>query len=493
MLMRKIVYCCVAVLLVLPAVSICAADAPGESMIVIQDGKTYRIVDGQPITGKDILDSLIEETWDKELKVFIEHALKEQEITENKIAVTDAECDAELQLTLCDLAQKNGLNPADFKLDQLARKMGLGGGLAALRQEMRDDAGLLKLLIQLKKLKPDTHTAAPKFRQAAREYLEQVMSQKGVITDPKDLSGGEAVRIGGRGYAKDDVRQFIAGRLGQMSRDDLMKKLALLTLDRLATSALRAKSLEVTEEDLKFHFSYDCREREAATGAPGRDLMRREIEKLGMTPEQFVHSRTFKLDAMITRLAKEPINYKALIDEFNAHPERYKRSENMIAHIFVRVFDPENRPYTSNWMAQGHDAVNEYVKQQRERQFEAAKSKIEGLDHLARADFQKTAKMYSNDLATAPVAGTIGRIGAETILVPPCDNNVRDAAMKLKPGEVSAPIRSDYGWHILKCLEKQDVTFEEAQERVYLKLIGDARKRIVEEFEKIAAKAEDKF
>src|SRR5256885_12222465 len=44
-------------------------------------------------------------------------------------------------------------------------------------------------------------------------------------------------------------------------------------------------------------------------------------------------------------------------------------------------------------------------------------------------------------------SGIVGRVGPETILMPPCDITVRDAALKLKPGEMSAPVRSDYGWH----------------------------------------------
>src|SRR6185503_12475607 len=81
------------------------------------------------------------------------------------------------------------------------------------------------------------------------------------------------------------------------------------------------------------------------------------------------------------------------------------------------------------------------------------------------------AKKYSEDNQTKPVGGKIGRIGEQTILMPPCDNSVRESALKLKPGEISAAVRSNYGWHLLKCLEKQDVSFDEAVQRVYTNLI----------------------
>ena len=67
------------------------------------------------------------------------------------------------------------------------------------------------------------------------------------------------------------------------------------------------------------------------------------------------------------------------------------------------------------------------------------------------------------------------------VFTAPCDVNVRDAAAKLKPGEMSAPIRSDYGWHLIKCLDKQEVTFEEAQDAIYVNLIHDRKKDLADE------------
>ena len=212
-------------------------------------------------------------------------------------------------------------------------------------------------------------------------------------------------------------------------------------------------------------------------------MIRQDLNKIGMTPEQFLASRLFKSDAALTLLAKQGITQQRLQDEFAAHPERYKRAENLIAHLFICVLDPDGRPYTANWKAPEHEAVNLFAARRRDEQFAAAKPKIEGLRPPALEDFAAAAQKYSDDPKTAPVGGTIGRIGPETILMPPCDPAVREAALKLKPGEVSAPVRSAYGWHLLKCLEKQDVTFDEAKERVYLNLISEARISLDKELE----------
>jgi hypothetical protein len=325
-----------------------------------------------------------------------------------------------------------------------------------------------------------------------RDRLETRVKEKGVVTDPLKLGGGEAVRIGARGYSRDELRQFALETLLQIPLNQFINKLDILARERIVNTILKERKLEMTKEDYDFHFSYLCRSREKDTGVPGRVIVRQDIERLGMTPEQFLQSRIFRPDAAITRLAKEPIREKQLREEFAKNPDRYKRNENLIAHILLRVLDPEGRPYTNNWKAPGHAAVNEFVARMREQQFAAAKPKIEEWAKLAKSDYDGTAKKLSQDQVSAPVGGLIGRIGPETVVFPPCDKNVRDAAAKLKPGEITDPIRSDFGWHILKCLEKQDVTYDEAAESIYLNLIREGRKNIDAELRN-AAKIEDKF
>ena len=474
------------------AVRLHAGQAPDDDPIVqIDEGKTYRVVNGEPVTGREVMDFVVEEVWDKELTVFTEHALKAEEVQGKDIQVTAAEVDTELEHLLMEYAKRNGIDPKDMKLDKLAAKSGTSS-LAGMRLESRDDLELLRLLQRDKKLPAGLHLSDKQFRDYSREYIQKKAEQKGVVSDPKELSGGEALRIGGRGYSHDEIRQFMVVRVGQITLRNLKAKLDILTLGHITQRALKEKKLELTEDDLTFHFSFNCREREAQLGLPGRSVYRHDLELLGTTPEQYLHSRLCKCDASITRLAKAPLNYKLLKTEFEAHPQSYKRDENLVAHVFVRVLDPDGRPYTQRWQAPSHDAINEFVGQQRDRQFAAAKSKIEGMEHLARENFEETARKYSDDPVTGAAGGKIGRIGKETILMPPCDQNVRDAAVKLKPGEISGPIRSDFGWHLLKCLEKQDVTFDEAQERVYIRMIAENRKRISEELEK-SAKIEDKL
>ena len=455
--------------------------ADHETLVTLNPSSTYLTVNGEPITGNDVLNLIIEQSWEKELSSFIQHQLCVDEIKEAKIVITEDEVNAELKKIIDEYARRQGLNPADVTLEALVKKFGLPGGIAILKRDTQDMLGMLKLLKDQKKIPDKMGTRDPNFTGALQAYLENVIKQKGVIREATELGTGEAVRIGGKGYSRDQVREFLAEGLGQLSAIELKRNLDILKLEKIVQNALKAKSKEIAEDDLNFHYSYLCREREANSpgGVPGRALMQQDLSESGTTPKKFIHNRIFKIDAGLTVLAKLPIGARALHHEFDTHPDRYKRNENLIAHIFVRVLDPEGRPYTSLWKVPGAGPVNAFVADKREEQFTSYKPKIDKLEDQAKADFENTAKKFSDDAVTASIGGKIGRVGAHTVVSPPCDGAVRDVAAKLKPGEVSKPVRSDYGWHLLKCLDKQEVTYDEASEWIYVNLIHESREQLV--------------
>ncbi|NIR60977.1 MAG: molecular chaperone SurA [Gammaproteobacteria bacterium] len=100
---------------------------------------------------------------------------------------------------------------------------------------------------------------------------------------------------------------------------------------------------------------------------------------------------------------------------------------------------------------------------------EEAKLRLEQLRTRARGgeDFAGLARSHSADTRTAPKGGDLGWVDPGE--VPP---EIERAMEALAPGEVSAPIETEAGWHIVQVLERREHDSTEAYRR------AQARERI---------------
>ena len=117
----------------------------------------------------------------------------------------------------------------------------------------------------------------------------------------------------------------------------------------------------------------------------------------------------------------------------------------------------------------------------------AAKKKADEVYALATkpgADFAALAKEYSADAGSAKEGGDLG-FGEREFYVAP----FADALFSMKPGEIKGPVKTEFGWHIIKLEEIQpgaSKSFEELREQLvpeYRK--AEAERRFGEEQEKI--------
>lgn len=67
------------------------------------------------------------------------------------------------------------------------------------------------------------------------------------------------------------------------------------------------------------------------------------------------------------------------------------------------------------------------------------------------ADFGQLARTSSTDTTTAATGGQLGWFTQQE-LAPP----LAEAAFALQPGEISQPVQTEFGWHIIQVLERQD-------------------------------------
>ncbi len=140
---------------------------------------------------------------------------------------------------------------------------------------------------------------------------------------------------------------------------------------------------------------------------------------------------------------------------YEDYPDQFKRGEEVhVRHILLKV---EEGADESEW---------EKVRVEAEKLLK----KIKG-----GADFAELAKKFSQDPGSKDKGGDLGSFPKGQMVKP-----FEEAAFSLKPGQVSDPVRTRFGYHIIKLEEKQEAGQEPFE---------DARKKIVEKLKK--SKAQD--
>lgn len=151
----------------------------------------------------------------------------------------------------------------------------------------------------------------------------------------------------------------------------------------------------------------------------------------------------------------------ALRQRYDEQRERFSaQDERLASHILVRVED-------------GADAGA----------VEAAREKAARLAAQAQAtgaDFAALARANSDDSGSSAAGGDLGWIGRGAMT-----GSFEDALFAMEPGQVSDPVRSDFGWHVIQLREArsgQTQSFEEAREALAAELVESGRDRAVSEF-----------
>lgn len=151
----------------------------------------------------------------------------------------------------------------------------------------------------------------------------------------------------------------------------------------------------------------------------------------------------------------------ALRQRYEQEKNRFVESEQRLAsHILVRV-------------EEGADAAAQ----------KAAEAKAAGIAAQARApgaDFAALARANSDDTGSQAVGGDLGWVG-KGMMVGPFEN----ALFAMKAGEVSAPVKSEFGWHVIQLREVKSgaqESFEQVRESLAREQADADRDRAASEF-----------
>lgn len=146
----------------------------------------------------------------------------------------------------------------------------------------------------------------------------------------------------------------------------------------------------------------------------------------------------------------EPVETRFGYHIIKVHNVRPDQGERLCAHIFLMV---------------PRDATPEV-----EAQIKAQADAIYN-DLLAGADFVQMAREKSQDQSNAMRGGELPWVAAGDLV-----KEIEDAAFSLEVGQVAAPVRSNYGYHIVKLNDMRGVrSFEEMRPELQQRLSRDER------------------
>jgi len=220
-------------------------------------------------------------------------------------------------------------------------------------------------------------------------------------------------------------------------RDNVLRRIAAERLLRnRATETQVSETLEkvpgIVEEQIEAHGS------EAAFDAV--------LENLGIDREFFVNG--IERQAIANRVLKDlkveadgKIGEEEAKDYYDSHPELFEYPASYrAAHILWETVDP---------LTGGSIASSEVEAKREEAVKVAAMAKEEN------ADFKELVREYSDD------ARSKDRGGEYTFLAGQMEPAFERAALGLEPGEVTGPVKTQFGYHVIKLIRIQPKRMED--------------------------------
>ena len=180
------------------------------------------------------------------------------------------------------------------------------------------------------------------------------------------------------------------------------------------------------------------------------------------------HKESYKADAMIKVrfLRFDPDAYSSVVkitneeiqDYYESNIEKFKTQKTVEArHILIKL-DQSSNPET--------------VEKKRKTALDILKLAREGID------FAELAKQYS-ECPSKDRGGYLGEFKKNAMVKP-----FAEKAFQMKAGEISEPVRTQYGWHIIKVEkvnEETSVSFKEAEDKIRNKLVEEKAKNLAYE------------
>lgn len=217
-----------------------------------------------------------------------------------------------------------------------------------------------------------------------------------------------------------------------------------LIVNELILQSAAEREIEVTEEDINEQVE------EILLIYPDEESFMMVLEQLGYTLE------TFKVDLRVQLVTERFM--ESLLDRESIADEEIEEHFQNNQHLFG---GDEEQVHASHILVETEEEA------------------LEILGYLEEQTFQELAATYSQCPSGAS-GGDLGFFGRGQMVLP-----FEEAAFNLAEEEISDPVETDFGWHIITVHERQEAvvyTFEEVKDQVYNHFAEETKQRKTNEY-----------
>lgn len=226
-------------------------------------------------------------------------------------------------------------------------------------------------------------------------------------------------KVGSESLTKDDLYTFFVEQNGEAALDTLMTK-------NLINQEVEKENIKVTDKEI------DAELQELIDSYGGEETFEQQLAASGLTQDDI----------------KEDI-------EVNLKIEKLIEPQIDITEEEMQTYFDENK----DSFAQAKQVKASHILVEDEDTAKEVKDKLDKGE-----DFAELAKEYSTDTASAESGGDLGFFGEGAMVA-----EFEEEAFSLKVDEISDPVKTEHGYHIIKVTEIQEAAeanFEKSKEEI---------------------------
>jgi parvulin-like peptidyl-prolyl isomerase len=356
--------------------------------------------------------------------------------------VSDADVEAKVALARSQLLQQGEAEGPRQTLEALLAQKNMT--LDEFKQELRNQIALETMIRQDFRIPGDVILQDA----AINKWVEDVRRRAALRGPREGLPPGIVAVVNGEEILEAGIVKELAERI---SRSELEKTLDETLNDRIIERLMKEKKIKIKDEDLD---AATKRAEEALHKKPGMASITLEsyLQAGGKTLNDL--RQQFRHEIGLRKIVSAEITEAQLRAAFQFCQDAYNGKMVHALHILAAAVDLNTL-----------EPLDPYA-------FERAKVKIENIWQQIRdgASFEDMARKESDDPGTAGKGGDLGFIKRLGDVV----EEAAATAFLLRENEVSSPIRSRYGYHLVKVLEirpGKPVTFEDVKQDVRANLV----------------------